>query len=109
MCVQSILGFFNINNLLPLLQQIVNKCLSYLSFAQANSLGYKIKGEVCHTLSLIGEQIDSNGIEVYDRIAKALSDLATDKVWAVQAPGRRALQIWNVKKKQWDDQFAAKN
>lgn len=34
--------------------------------------------------------------------------MATDKVWAIQAPGRNALQIWNVKKKQWDDEFYAK-
>lgn len=72
-------------------------------------MGYKIKGEVCNTLALIGEQIDKNGLEVYDKVVKCLSDLATDKVWAVQAPGRKALQIWNNKRKQWDDQFAAKN
>lgn len=35
--------------------------------------------------------------------------MATDKVWAVQAPGRKALQIWNAKKKQWDEEFMAKN
>lgn len=40
---------------------------------------------------------------------KVLSDMATDKVWAVQAPGRKALQIWNAKKRQWDEQFYAKN
>lgn len=35
--------------------------------------------------------------------------MSTDKVWAIQAPGRKALQIWNAKKKSWDQQFAAKN
>lgn len=35
--------------------------------------------------------------------------MATDKVWAVQAPGRKALQIWISKKRQWDEQFLAKN
>ena len=35
--------------------------------------------------------------------------MATDKVWAVQAPGRKALQIWVAKKKIWDEQFNAKN
>jgi hypothetical protein len=36
-------------------------------------------------------------------VYKVLSDLATDKVWAVQAPGRKALQIWTSKKKVWDE------
>lgn len=95
--------FFNINNLIPLLQQIVAKVLGYISLAQPNSTGYKIKGEICNTLAVIGEQIDRNGLEVYDKVIKALNDMATDKVWAVQAPGRKALQIWNSKKKQWDE------
>jgi len=34
----------NINNLIPLLQQIVAKILSYIPLAQPNSTGYKIKG-----------------------------------------------------------------
>lgn len=70
--------------------------------AQANSTGYRIKGEICNCLAVIGEQIDRNGLEVWEKINKVLSDMATDKVWAVQAPGRKALQIWNIKKKQWD-------
>jgi hypothetical protein len=60
--MQTILGFFNINNLLPLLQQIVNKVVSYISLAQPTSIGYKIKGEVSNCLGLIGQQIDKNGI-----------------------------------------------
>lgn len=70
--------------------------------AQANSIGYRIKGEICNCLAVIGDQIDRNGLEVWDKISKVLADMATDKVWAVQAPGRKALQIWNTKKKQWD-------
>jgi hypothetical protein len=42
-------------------------------------------------------------------VYKVLTDLATDKVWAVQAPGRKALQIWTAKKKQWDEEFMSKN
>jgi len=86
-----------------LLQQIVTKIISYLSLAQPNSLGYKIKGEVSNCLGVIGQQIDRNGVEVYDKVIKILNDLATDKVWAVQAPGRKAVQIWVAKKKQWDE------
>jgi hypothetical protein len=29
--------------------------------------------------------------------------MATDKVWAIQAPGRKSLQIWTAKKRKWDD------
>lgn len=92
-----------------MLQQIVGKILSYVQLAQPNSTGYKIKGEICNSLAVIGEQIDRNGLEVYDKVFKSLTDMATDKVWAVQAPGRKALQIWNAKKKQWDEEFMAKN
>jgi hypothetical protein len=42
-------------------------------------------------------------------VYRILNDLATDKVWAVQAPGRKALQIWTAKKKQWDEEFMSKN
>jgi hypothetical protein len=35
------------------------------------------------------------------KVAKILEDLATDKVWAVQAPGRKALTIWKNKKNEW--------
>lgn len=38
------MSFFNINNLIPLLQQLVAKILSYIPLAQANSVGYRIKG-----------------------------------------------------------------
>ena len=96
-------------NLLPLLDNIISKILLYINSAQNNSTGYKIKGEACNCLGLIGEQIDSNGVPIYERIQKVLGDLATDKVWAVQAPGRRAIGIWKAKKKEWDHEFNAKN
>lgn len=32
---------------------------------------------------------------------KLLEDLATDKVWAVQVSGRKAIAIWKAKKKEW--------
>ena len=89
-------------NLLPLLEAIFNKITSYVNAAQTNSLGYKIKGEASNCLALIGEQIDKNGVTIYEKVVKILSDLATDKVWAVQAPGRRALSIWKGKKSKWD-------
>lgn len=92
-----------------MLQQIVAKVLSYIPLTQSNSTGYRIKGEVSNCLAVIGEQIDRNGLEVYDKVIKVLADLATDKVWAVQAPARKALQVWNAKKRQWDEQFYAKN
>ena len=86
-------------NLLPLLDNIISKILVYINGAQNNSTGYKIKGEACNCFGIIGEQIDSNGVPVFERVGKTLSDMATDKVWAVQAPGRRAFGIWKAKKK----------
>jgi hypothetical protein len=53
-CVQTILSFFGINNLIPLLENILNKILSYLPLATPNSTGYKIKAECCNALGLIG-------------------------------------------------------
>jgi hypothetical protein len=35
------------------------------------------------------------------KVIKVLEDLATDKVWAVQATGRKALTIWRKKKEEW--------
>lgn len=61
-----------------------------------------MKGEACNCLGIIGEQIDKNGVTIFDKVVKLLSDMATDKVWAVQAPGRRALGIWKTNKKKWD-------
>ena len=92
-------------NLLPLLELLIDKILFYVTAVsnQANSNSYRIKGEACNCLAIIGEQIDRNGLQVYDKIIKILSDLATDKVWAVQAPGRKALAIWRSKKKVWDE------
>lgn len=58
------LGYFNITNLLPLLENIVNKIISYISLAPNNAFGYKIKAEACNALSMIGEQIDQNGVNV---------------------------------------------
>lgn len=49
-------------------------------------------------MGVIGEQIDKSGLQVYSRVSKCLEDLATDKVWAVQATGRKALNIWKGKK-----------
>ena len=40
---------------------------------------------------------------------KLLGDMATDKVWAVQAPGRRAIAIWKNNKKKWDGDFINRN
>lgn len=42
-CLQTVLGYFNINNLIPLLENIVNKIISYVSIAPLNSNGYKIR------------------------------------------------------------------
>lgn len=36
---------------------------------------------------------------VQEKVIKVLEDLATDKVWAVQATGRKALNVWKTKKK----------
>ena len=73
--------------------------LSYLHNAQNNSIGYKIKAECCNSLELIGNQIDRTGVAIDDRIIKILEDIATDKVWAVQITGRKALATWRMKKK----------
>jgi len=88
--------------LIPLLDGIVGKIFQYISLATPNSSGYKIKAEASNALGIIGEQIDKNGLQVYDKIAKLLQDLATDKVWAVQATGRKALGIWKQKKDMWE-------
>ena len=98
-CLQTILSYFNIINLIPLLENIINKILSYVGLAQNNSYGYKIKAEASNCLALIGEQLDQGGVAVQEKVIKALEDLATDKVWAVQATGRKALNEWKNKKK----------
>jgi hypothetical protein len=36
---------------------------------------------------------------VQEKVIKTLEGLATDKVWAVQVTGRKALTIWKNKKK----------
>jgi hypothetical protein len=108
-CLQTVLSYFNINNLIPLLDNIVNKILSYTALAQNNSQGYKIKAEASNALGLIGEQIDQSGVAVQEKVTKALENLATDKVWAVQATGRKALNIWKAKKKEWENEYFSKN
>jgi hypothetical protein len=35
--------------------------------------------------------------------------LATDKVWAVQVSGRKAVAVWKKKKKEWESEYNAKN
>lgn len=92
-----------------MLENIINKILSYVAVAQTNSIGYKIKAEAANALALMGEQLDQNGVAVQDKIIKALEDLATDKVWAVQATGRKALNIWKNKKKEWEQEYMSKN
>ena len=87
----------------------MNKILGYVNIAQNNSLGYKIKAEVSNSLALIGEQLDQSGVSVQEKVIKALEDLATDKVWAVQATGRKALNIWKKKRKEWEQEYLAKN
>ena len=39
---------------------------------------------------------------------KPLENLATDKVWAVQVTGRKALAVWRKKKKEWEQDYSAK-
>jgi hypothetical protein len=36
---------------------------------------------------------------VQEKVIKLLEDLATDKVWAVQVSGRKAVAVWKRKKK----------
>ena len=84
---------------MPLLENIVNKVISYVSSAQSNSNGYKIKAEASNALAMIGEQLDQGGVAVQEKVIRVLEDLATDKVWAVQATGRKALNVWKAKKK----------
>jgi hypothetical protein len=103
-----VLSFFGINNLIPLLESIVAKIIQYIGLATPNSAGYKIKAEACNALGMIGEQIDKNGLQVYSRVAKCLEDLATDKVWAVQATGRKALTTWKNKKNEWEQEYFEK-
>lgn len=79
--------------------------MQYIGLATPNSSGYKIKAECCNALGLIGEQIDKNGLQVYSKVIKVLDDLATDKVWAVQATGRKALLIWKKKKEEWENDY----
>ena len=83
--------------------------MGYVGIAQNNSLGYKIKTEVSNSLALIGEQLDQSGVSVQEKVIKVLEDLATDKVWAVQATGRKALSIWKKKRKEWEQEYLAKN
>lgn len=101
-CLQTILSYFNIVNLIPLLDNIINKIITYANLAQTNSNGYKIKAEVSNVLGLIGEQLDQGGVAVQEKVMKTLENLATDKVWAVQATGRKALNIWKAKRKEWE-------
>ena len=108
-CLQTVLGYFNINNLIPLLENIVNKIISYVSIAPLNSNGYKIRSEACNALALIGEQVDQNGVAVQERVVRLLEDLATDKVWAVQVSGRKAVGVWKKKKKEWEAEYNVKN
>ena len=88
---------------------MVSKIISYLNAAKSNSLGYKIKAECCNTLELIGSQIDRNGLPIYDKIIRIIEDVATDKVWAVQVTGRKALATWRARKKEWDQEFMERN
>ena len=81
-----------------MLESITAKIIQYIGLATPNSAGYKIKSEACNALGLIGDQIDKNGLQIYSKIVKFLEDLATDKVWAVQATGRKALTMWKNKK-----------
>jgi hypothetical protein len=53
-CLQTVLGYFSIVNLLPLLDNIVNKILAYVALAPTTSTGYKIKAEASNSLALIG-------------------------------------------------------
>jgi hypothetical protein len=69
--------------------------------AMPNSQGYKIRSEACNALGLIGDQIDKNGLQIYNKIIKCLEDQATDKVWAVQVTGRKALATWRRKREEW--------
>ena len=36
-----------------------------------------------------------------ERVGRVLENLATDKVWAVQVTGRKALNVWKKKGKEW--------
>lgn len=54
LCLQTVLGYFNIVNLIPLLENIINKVISYVNSAQSNSIGYRIKAEASNVLALIG-------------------------------------------------------
>jgi hypothetical protein len=49
-----VLGYFNTVNLIPLLDNIVNKIIAYVCMAPVNSNGYRIKSEACNALALIG-------------------------------------------------------
>lgn len=42
------------------------------------------------------------------KVIKILEDLATDKVWAVQVTGRKALNVWRKKKEDWEKEFLDK-
>jgi hypothetical protein len=63
-CLQTVLGYFSIINLLPLLDNIISKILSYIPTAPSNSQGYKMKAEASNCLALIGEQLDQNGVAI---------------------------------------------
>jgi hypothetical protein len=91
-----------------LLEQIFQKLKQYVTTAQPNSTGYKIKGEVCNCFAIIGEQIDRNGVAICEKVLKLVGEMAMDKVWAVQAPGRRAMGIWKSNKSKWNEEFEAK-
>jgi hypothetical protein len=36
-------------------------------------------------------------VSIQEKVMKFLEDMATDKVWAVQASGRKALAVWRKK------------
>ena len=42
------------------------------------------------------------------KVIKPLENLATDKVWAVQVTGRKALAVWRKKRKEWEQDYSAK-
>lgn len=68
-----------------------------------------MKSQACNSLALIGEQIDQNGVSIQQKVMKFLEDMATDKVWAVQASGRKALAVWKKKSQEWESDFIAKS
>jgi hypothetical protein len=37
-----------------------------------------------------------------EKVLKQLENLSTDKVWAVQVTGRKAVTVWRNRKKEWE-------